>query len=371
MSRSQSRRRRRGPARILLAVAALLLAFGVTPGIGAGPAGALPPRCEDGSPPPCDVEPEPDPEPEPEPIPPTTRPNPPPTGPPTTAPPGPPWVVNVVELVQDPAGYSGSVYGERFWIQEPVLTQRSLLPNLIDLPTIWDPIPAGTANLVNGALSFPGYPLPQDSEMVLRVRENGSPGVLCRTPPRSALPPSGRPLHILAPRSKLTSAANLQAMVASIQGPVEGLEEGLAVDITSVTLTPQADGLSVRTQGKLTVDTLKFTFDHTMVFTLAPAIGTNLNYVLVAQAANSGTAVVGWDQTPIPGGDGLLELVRQQLPPRLRSQILLKATTLVNNHIHGLQEVAWWNEQGFTVSMRKVSYSAEGLTVYPSFCRLG
>lgn len=340
-----------------------LLAVGLTPGVFSGTAGAVPPRCEDGSPPPCD-EPEPDPDPIP---PPTTRP--PPTT--TTPPPPQPWVVNVLSLLDDEAPLTGAVEATRFWI--PHLVNGQTNGFLVTPPTVFDPIEAGTATLVNGKLTFPAMTMPSGYEMVLRVREAGSSGAMCRTTPRTALPPSGRPLHLLTGPPLETTAAELQAMVNGFVGPVSGLDPGVAVDVTSVTITPQANGLQLRTQGKLVLDPFRFTFDHTMLLTLVPAIGPDLRSVLFATAASAGSATVAWDQVPPPppDGDNILALVGSALPSRLRSPILQRATASVNDRVHGLHAVQWWRDQGFNVSIRSVRYASTGLTVLPALCRLG
>lgn len=339
-----------------------LLAVGLTPGVFSGTAGAVPPRCEDGSPPPCN-EPDPDPDPIP---PPTTRPPPPTTTPP---PPG-PWMVNVLSLLDDEAPLTGAVEATRYWLPPIVFTPNGFLP---PPPTVFDPIEAGNATLVNGKLTFPYVPMPNGYDMVLRVREAGSSGALCRTAARTGLPPSGRPLHMLTAPPLETTAAELQAMVSGFVGPVTGLDPGVAVDVTSVTLTPQANGLQLRTQGKLVLDPFRFTFDHTMLLTLVPSTGPDLRSVLYATAANAGTATVAWDQVPPPppDGDNILALVGGALPSRLRSPILLRATTSVNERIHGLHAVQWWHDQGFNVSVRSVRYAPTGLTVLPALCRLG
>jgi hypothetical protein len=379
-------RRRVVQAVLLLALTGALLPGGLHPAGAAtdradGGATALrPPPCDDGSPPPCGEIPDP----------PTTRPRPIPTTPPTTTnpppttgttvpPQGPPWNVNVIKLIEDPGGLTGPVVAERFWIPHLVnAPANTLVVHLAGGPgnSIFDPIEAGTSPLGPGdSLSVPGYTLPAGYEMVLRVREGNSPGTLCRTVPRTALPASGRPLHILAAPPLTTSAADLQALVGGLTGPVDGLDPAITASVTAVTITPQADGLSLRTRGKLSIvvngDLFKFNFEHTMVFTLAPALGPDLSYVLIAQSANAGTADVTWDQVPPPDGDGLLNLIKGGLPGQIRPKVLQKATTKVNDHIHGLQEVAWWAEQDFHISVRNVAYSTAGLTVYPSFCRLG
>ena len=48
---------------------------------------------------------------------------------------------------------------------------------------------------------------------------------------------------------------------------------------------------------------------------------------------------------------------------------MTRATTTVNEKVLGMQKVKWWTEQGFTLSIRKVEYSAEAMNVYPAFCR--
>ncbi len=57
------------------------------------------------------------------------------------------------------------------------------------------------------------------------------------------------------------------------------------------------------------------------------------------------------------------------MEPQLRTAVVTRATTTVNEKVLGMQKVKWWTEQGFTLSIRKVEYSAEAMNVYPAFCR--
>jgi hypothetical protein len=51
--------------------------------------------------------------------------------------------------------------------------------------------------------------------------------------------------------------------------------------------------------------------------------------------------------------------------------VVAKATPIVNNAVTQSHDVIWWGEQGFTASVRKVTYSATDMKVYPSLCKLG
>jgi hypothetical protein len=338
----------------------------------AEPARAVPPRCPDGSPPPCEPEDPPDPEPTP-----TTRPRPPttvplPIPPPTTVPPPPPPTatrkVSVLMLNQDDAGLTGPVNAERYFMWEPVAHPG---PFLAFPPpgTTLDMIPAGTSPLENNEFTFPDYPLPSGSKVVLRVTEGGSPGLLCRTVPRGALSPSGTPLHILVAPSVTIGTAELQAIAAGFTGPVADLPAGVTMNIDTANLTPQADGLMLQLLGTLTVGDFDFTFDYGLLLRLVPSTGTDLSKVVFVQAVGPGTV----DLTSVgePNGDALEELIKAELLPKMRSAVPVQATPAVNGRIHGDHDVQWWRDQDFHVSLRRVTYSATtGMTLYPSLCRL-
>jgi hypothetical protein len=352
-------RRRRGRLSLLAVALTMLLAYV------AGPARALPPRCADGSPPPCEGPEDPPPPPEPDPDPTTPPTSPSPTAPiPTTSTPQPPpappsWTLNVLSLVKDDAGLTGPVGAERFWWQEPV----NAPPWLVGPPpdTTFSLTPAGTAMLDGNVLAFPDLALPAGAKMILRVNEGGSPGLLCRTPARSALPPSGTALHILVAPSTTVTAAELQEMVSGFVGPVtSGLPDGVTMNIDSATLVPQDNGLLLGLQGTINIFGTVFGFDYHLLITLVPATGPDLKFVAWVQPVGPGTVEL------TPANVDLGETMRVAL----RSRIPVLASPLVNNAIHSAPEVQWWHDDGFNVSLRRVTYSPDGLTLYPSLCRL-
>jgi len=367
-----------GPARSTRRrVTSVLVALTAVLAFVAGPARALPPRCPDGSPPPCEGE---DPPPTTRPAPTTTRPVPPPTTapapipPPTTAVPPPPptatRTVSVILLDQDETGPLGTVNAERYWMYELV----NAPPNALAGPGPGDTTtrgltPAGTSALENGKFTFPDYPLPSGQKMVLKVTEAGAPGVLCRTVPRGVLPPSGNPLHILVAPPVTTSAAELETIAAGFTGPVtSGLPDGVTMTIDTAHLTPQTGQLALQLLGRLTVGAFNFTFDYQLPLRLVASTGTDLASVVFFQGIGPGTV----DVTSVgePNGDALIQAIKDQLLPKLRVAVPVQATSAVNGRIHSNHDVQWFRDQDFHISMRRVTISSSGMTVYPSFCRL-
>jgi hypothetical protein len=369
-----------GPARSTRRrVTSLLVALTAVLALGAAPARALPPRCSDGSPPPCEGPEDPPPPPEPDPTT-TTRPAPPPTTAPapiptttTTIPPPPPAAtrtVSVLLLNQDESGPLGAVNAERYFMYELVNAPPGALagPGPGDTTTR-GLTPAGTSALENGLFTFPDYPLPAGQKMVLKVTEAGAPGVLCRTVPRGVLPPSGTPLHILVAPMVTTSAAELETIAAGFTGPVtSGLPDGVTMTIDTAHLTPQADQLALQLLGQLTVGVFHYTFDYHLQLRLVPSTGTDLASVVFFQAIGPGTV----DLTSVgePNGDGFIPAIKEQLLPKLRVAVPVQATSAVNGRIFTDHDVQWWGDQGFHVSMRRVTISPSGMTLYPSLCRL-
>jgi hypothetical protein len=357
-----------------LLVAALLGALTV----GVDPALAIPPRCPDGSPPPCDSGDPPETTPTTRrttttiAIPTTTV----ATTPPTTALPPTNRKVSVLLLVQDDGGLTGAVNAERYWKYEPVNAPPGTLLGPGPGDTVLGMTPAGTSGLVNNEFTFPDYPLPAGQEMVMRVSEAGSPGALCRTVPRSALPPSGAPLHILVAPPLTLGADELSDMASSFVGPIAAadLPSNVTMEITSATLAPQSDSLGLNLQGTMTVDlgafgTYDYTFDYDLPLRLVPSTSTKLASVLSVQAAGAGT--VELTSTSEPNGDGIIPLIQAELLPKLRAAVPVKGTPAVNDRVHSDHDVQWWADQDFHISMRRVAYATTGLTLYPSLCRLG
>jgi len=310
-------------------------------------ASAIPPNCPDGSPPPCVV------------------PDPPPP------PPHASWRVNVASLVQDPAGLAGTVAADRTYLSYPVL-EPAVRAKVVGptLPGPWTQ-PAGTATLSGGTLTFPSIALPSGSTMVLRLREAGAPGSLCRTRPTAPLPPNGQPLHLLVPAPSITNAADLSSMVSGFRGPQTGLPTGVTLDITATTLTPRTNGLELWIQGTLGVNEMRLTLGYRLLLNLDPVNGTDVSKVLSVRAPGPGTVDLTWIGTPPANGDNIRLFIAAVLEGQLRSRVVSAATPLVNDQVLGRHDVRWWTEQGFTLSVRRVAYSATGLTISPSLCLLG
>ena len=277
------------------------------------------------------------------------------TDPPDDPPPPPPdeWNVNALLLLQDPGGYTGPVVADRSWNSSGTLT------------------PAGSVALAGTAFHFPDEALPAGSAMTLRVREEGAPGSLCRTSPVAPLPPSWTPLHVLVPAGITKTPADLDGLVSSLVGPQSGLPAGVSLAITSAHLTPQADGIMLALQGTIDAGDLHMALGYHILLNLDPVTGPDLSQVLSVRAADAGTVDVSWVGTPPANGDYLLAIAKAVLSGELHSRVLAQADPLVNSNVTSLHDVRWWTDQGFSLSVRRVTYSSSGLTVYPSLCLYG
>jgi hypothetical protein len=317
-------------------------------------------------------------------VPPTAPPTTDPTTPPTLPPPPPPpsdWRVRVEDLVQDPN--VGAISADRFWLTLPILTQGSsatapagpaaATPGWLP-PIVWDPVPAGSAPLAYDELRFPVIPPPQGASVALRVKEAGAPGSLCRTKAKSPVPETNQSLlHLLVPGPISTSAADLNAMVQSLGGPQTGTPAGTKVYVFSASLVPTPAGLQVQLKGIISAEqagtTVVFFFDYTVPLNLNPVNGITDTRVLTASAPNAGTLALTFFGTPPPNGDFIKFIATGIMEPQLRAAVVSRATTTVNEKILGMHDVKWWTEQGFTLSIRKVEYSANDMKVHPALCR--
>ena len=210
--------------------------------------------------------------------------------------------------------------------------------------------------------------------MVLRMAESGSPGSLCRTKPVNALPPSGQQLHLLVPKSVTKTPTELRAMVQGFKGVQTGTQAGTKVNVTATNLVPKATGLELRLRGRIDVGTaLHFSFYYRILLDLNPYNGyadRSGDDGGRTQPGRLGRAVVHRDapaeRRRDPGAGpthrSVTRCVRRSWP-RPRRQSTASITSI--------NDVKWWTDQGFTLSIRRVAYATTGLTVYPSFCMLG
>ena len=123
--------------------------------------------------------------------------------------------------------------------------------------------------------------------------------------------------------------------------------------------------------GVMTINSWVFVFTYNVTFTLTPSNGVNTSSVLTASAPNPGNLALYWYSPKPASGDAIVALISPTVESTLRSTVVAKATPIVNNAVVQSHDVIWWGEQGFTPSVRKVTYSATDMKVYPSLCKLG
>jgi hypothetical protein len=325
-----------------------------------------------------------------------------PCDPPTTTgtvPPPPTWNVNLLHLQQDLGG-TGTISADRSWLSNPVICCVDTVPigqadeiaaqtasktatagadptaakaaTAATSPILLGTLtPAGSSGLIGNQFKFPTDPMPSGARMFLRVKESGAPGSLCRTTPVTPLPASGVPLHILTPAPVSTSAAALAAMVSGFSGPQSGTPDGTSVYIGQAGLAPTPQGLQLSMLGAMKVYSWTFFFAYNLTFTLTPSNGVNTSNVLSATAPNPGSLSLGWFSPKPSNGDAIVSYISPTIESTLRNAVVAKATPIVNNAVTQSHDVIWWGEQGFTPSVRKVTYSATDMKVYPSLCKLG
>ena len=113
-------------------------------------------------------------------------------------------------------------------------------------------------------------------------------------------------------------------------------------------------------------------FGYDVTFTLTPSNGVNTSSVLTAHPHRTRARWrSAWFSPKPSNGDGIVALISPTVESTLRSTVVAKATPIVNNAVVQSHDVLWWGEQGFTPSVRKVTYSATDMKVYPSLCKLG
>ena len=113
-----------------------------------------------------------------------------------------------------------------------------------------------------------------------------------------------------------------------------------------------------------------FVFDYRVTLTLVPVNGTDVNSALTAQTTGAGTLQLAWLGTPPAGGDAIKAFIAQGMEPQLRANVVSTARPLVNDAVVQNHDVRWWTEQGFSVSVRRVTYSGSDLKVSAALCRL-
>jgi hypothetical protein len=320
---------------VLLAAGALVVAalagFQAT-------AGALPPRCDDGSPPPCDI-----------PDPTTTT---------TTTPHPDVWNARVTVLDQSgPASFSRTISGS--WGGNGYSTPTGQV-------TWSDP-----ATKLEGNLGLQAAYLPPGFNVGLRMFESGSSGRFCRSMPMAAIPPTGRTVRVLVAPTTVKTPADLQAMANGVTGTFHP-DGDTSITIQHATLTPQAAGLQLVITGTLFSDVqwplpnVDATFDYTVMLHLHP--GTSITDVNQVMTVSADVGVLrlqgnGWTDDAELWWNGNAE-------PQFRTNVAAQATTAVNNSVSAQSDVSWFRSLGYVVSVRNVTTTASGVTVFPSLCKV-
>ncbi len=333
--RGPGRGRRRRRAGVLLAAGALVVAglagFQAT-------AGALPPRCDDGSPPPCDI-----------PDPTTTT---------TTTPHPDVWNARVTVLDQSgPASFNRTISGS--WGGNGYSTPTGQV-------TWSDP-----ATKLEGNLGLQAAYLPPGFSVGLRMFESGSSGRFCRSMPMAAIPPTGRTVRVLVAPPTVKTPTDLQTMANGVTGTFHP-DSDTSITIQHATLTPQAGGLQLVVSGTLWSDVqwplpnVDATFDYTVMLHLHPGTSiTDPNQVMTVSAdvGDLNLQGNGWTDDAEIWWNGNAE-------PQFRTNVAAQATDAVNNSVSAQADVGWFRSLGYVVSVRNVTTSTSGVTVFPSLCKV-
>lgn len=332
-------RRRRRSALAVLAVAGLVL-LGAVPMLQTS-VDAAPPRCEDGSPPPCDV-PDPDPT--------TTS---------TTGPRPVVWTARVSVLDQS-GGFNRTMWGGWLRAGSPVYSTPAGYVG-------WTDSPANT----EGSLGLTQTYLPPGGTVGFYMNELGTDGPVCRSQPVSAVPPTGRNVHVLLAPAITKSPADVSAMVAGFTGRVTPDPDGAEVTINTVSLVPQQNGLLLTVSGRVYKD-VTGPFNYYGNFTYVVMLRLNASrriddpYEVMTVSADQGVLQLRGDSTK----DDLLNAFGDDVEPDFRAAVKDKATTAVNDDIASLPQVTWFRSLGYTISVRRVTTTPSGITVQPALCKV-
>jgi hypothetical protein len=337
----QRHRHRRTPLTAL--VVGLVFAGGVT--LYSSTAEALPPTCQDGSPPPC-VDPPDDP-------------------PDTTVPPGPgtpTWFARVSVLDQsrtsatDP-GFNRYLTGG--WSRDG--SPRYGTPSGT---VVWSNPPGNTV----GNIGLTSVYLPNNGGATgFWLRELGAE-FLCRSATSAAVPPSGRSIHVLAAPEVVTSAAELQELAGGFIGPVTPTPAGAnAVRIDSIDLTPQANGwLSLVITGFIDAEVPNWPDDidddFTYVAKVRPYASNAVDPAHIVDMATDPSYVFTLDNW---GDDA-----EDEVGGKVRAAVESVFATAINEQVAARPQIQWFAGLGYTTSFRRVTVAIDGLHVWPSLCRI-
>jgi hypothetical protein len=201
--------------------------------------------------------------------------------------------------------------------------------------------------------------------------ESQSSGRLCRSTPVGSVPPSGRTAHVLVAASQFTNATDLNNMALNIRGTYHP-DGDTTITVQNASLQPSAAGLLLTISGTLFNDVqwplpnVDATFDYTTLLHLHPSTNIGNPSEVMTVSADQGDLHLhgnGWTDDAEIWWNGNVE-------PQFRSNVALQATQAVNNAVAAKPQTQWFRSLGYTVSVRSLSTSASGLTVWPSLCKV-
>lgn len=288
--------------------------------------------CSDGTPPPC-IEHDP-----------TTT---------TTLPNVPPWHATVSFLDQS-TGFDRQVRAD--WTRSD-----------------WRSTPYGTvawsdAAQDEGNLTLMQAILPGGAPIGFRMGELSHPeGEMCRSQPYSAVPSSGRSVHVLVGATITKSPADLQAMANGFAGQTVSAA-GATVSIHDAQLVPEDGQLQLTLSGhvhkEVTIGSVDASFTYVVPLTISPSFNVGDPSEVMVVHANQGNLSLHGDGTT----DDIKIALGDDPEPDFRSAVQDQATKAVNDSVSSQPDVQWFLTLGYTVSVRQVTVTASGLTVLPALC---
>jgi hypothetical protein len=320
------------------------MVLGILPDLGAR-ASALPPTCDDGSPPPCEPPPDPDPDPDPNPTP----------------DPSAGWTSLISVLDQSEDGYEPQVLGAFISTGSPVY--------MTPTGTVQWNSPAHN----QGRITIPRRTLPAPLfGLQLWEQDQSIDGPLCRSTPVPSVEPVLATTHVLVAGKADTTQADLQNMADGFEGTVSIPESesgtySATVQLHQVTLS--ADGathtLPLAIDGHLFVDgpgpfNVDGDFRYRGNVHLNPSKRAEIDQIVTATTSDDSLDIVDED------ADREAEIL-----PAFRKAIAKKVSGAVNDKVAASPEAQFFTSLGFIVSFRDITIDGEGLHVLPSLCKVG
>jgi hypothetical protein len=336
---STGRRKRRA----IVVVAALALTLTAFAGTHTISAGALPPTCDDGSPPPC--------------PPPDTDPT---TTPTTTNPPPVSWTARVNVLDQSGIfGFNRTVTGS--WGRSGSPSYSTPSGNVV-----WsDP------SRLEGTVGLTSTYLPPGNVVGFRLVESQSSGRLCRSNPVGAVPGSGRSVHVLVAPPVVKSQTDLNNIAQGFTGVSN--EGGAQLTISQASLSATNTGLQLDVAGSLYADlpwpfsSINTGFTYSVLLHVQPSRSIDDVHQVMTVSADVGNLHID----PKNVTTSIITDLAGDIEPDFRSAVTDKVQTAINDNVAAQPQSIWFRSLGYAVSVRTVVTSAtSGFVVFPSVCKV-